>query len=276
MKTASVLVRGSGHQPQWCGAFAAGLKRHGWSVTMQQNPVPADLMVVWGVRRRAEISAQRKRGGEVCILERGYLGDRFNWTSVSFGGKLNGRAEFRGARADARRFKRHFGKLMRPWEKREGYALLIGQVPGDMSLDAMGGNIDRWYRETASVLKGQDLNVRFRPHPSALRRGFTGSPTPDAPLIGGTLQQALAGASRVITFNSNTGVESVLAGIPTVACDIGSMAWPMTSHEVGDSLVAPDRDAWAAELAWKQFSVEEITSGFCWNVVGRERVEQSA
>ncbi len=56
---------------------------------------------------------------------------------------------------------------------------------------------------------------------------------------------ALAGARAVITFNSNTGVEAVLAGKPTVAIDEGSMAWPVTAHEIIDYPKEPNRLTWA-------------------------------
>src|SRR5690606_3275524 len=116
------------------GAFAAGLQRHGWQTVIADHYQRCDLLVVWGVRRQVDIQAHRRRGGDVCVLERGYIGDRFVWSSVSFGGGLNGRAEFRGPRDDATRFETHFARLMKPWRAGDGYALLIGQVAGDMSL----------------------------------------------------------------------------------------------------------------------------------------------
>ena len=70
----------------------------------------------------------------------------------------------------------------------------------------------------------------------------------------------------VVTFNSNTGVEGVLAGVPTVTMDEGAMAYPVTGHKLVD-IVTPDRMAWAYALAWKQWRMEEMFSGVCWDVV---------
>lgn len=268
---AYVVARGGGHQVDWGTAFAEGLRRHGWSVEVRPDwpssdgRLNHDLLVLWGVRRRDAIERQKAAGGEVCILERGYVGDRFHWTSVSFGGGLNGRAEFRGERSDQSRFDEHFGHLMRPWRDKEGYALLVGQVPGDMSLSPVGGSLAEWYARTARELIVHGHDVRFRPHPLAGRHGPIKG-VEGARIIDGTLEEALAGASIAVTFNSNTGVESVLAGIPTVAMDIGSMAWPVTSHEFGET-ITPDRSQWAAEIAWKQWSMAELESGYCWEVV---------
>ena len=45
---------------------------------------------------------------------RGVDPHRFKWTSVSFGGALNGRAEFRGPFHDGSRWERHHAHLMQP------------------------------------------------------------------------------------------------------------------------------------------------------------------
>lgn len=271
MKAIVVAGQRSEHQTTWGGAFADGLKRHGWNVSIEGQSRGADLLVLWGARRKDAVEMQR-RHGEICILERGYLGDRFAWTSVSFGGNLNGRAEFRGVRSDGARFNAHFGRLLQPWRwcnpgaPRDGYALLIGQVPGDAALESAGGNLARWYEDTTRALAAAGYAVRFRPHPMALRRGYTAT-VPGAPPIGGTLADALNGAAVVATYNSNTAVESVLAGVPTTVADRGSMAWDVSGREPGDTLM-PERWRWAAELAWKQYTLEEMASGECWANVG--------
>ena len=88
------------------------------------------------------------------------------------------------------------------------------------------------------------------------------------------LQSALDGASHVVTWNSNTAVEAVIAGVPAVSMDIGSMAWDVTGHEPGE-VATPDRLELAARLAWKQFTMAEMASGYCWDVVG-QRIEAAA
>jgi hypothetical protein len=253
------------HQLPWASAFATGLRRHGWSVAIREDYQPCDLLVKWGVRDRKPIEIQRRSGGEICILERGYLGDRFKWASVSFGGELNGRAEFRGVRNEPERFDRNFAGLMQPWNRKPGYALLIGQVPGDMSI--AHADIVGWYRVSAARLRQQGWQVRFRPHPVSVQRGIAYAPPAGVAPIGGSLAAALAGAGVVVTFSSNAAVEAVLAGVPTIACDPGSMARAVAAHSVADALITPDRGRWASELAWKQFTAEEMASGDCWAVV---------
>ena len=265
MKRAVVVVNLSKpHIVAWCGAFAEGLMRHDFDVTISEHASAADVVVLWGTRNREAVALQKSIGGEVCVLERGYLGDRFKWSSVSFGGELNGRAIFRGPFQDPSRWEKNFTDLMRPWHRRDGYALLIGQLQGDVSIKHV--NIQDWYSDTAGALQGAGWSVRFRQHPGAIERGHPPPQICGVPVLAGTLHEAMAGAGLVVTFNSNTGVESVLAGYPTLTMDPGAMAWPVTGHDVG-SIVTPDRDSWACAMAWKQWTIDEIASGACWDAV---------
>lgn len=262
MRRALIVAReGAPHHLSFGNDFAAGLKRRGWYVEVSTSDKPCDLLVTWGVRDRAMIQRQRAAGGEVCILERGYVGDRMRFTSVSFGGELNGRAIFRvPAVCSLARFY-SLGLGLEPWrDKPSGYALIMGQVPGDQSIRHV--NIDRWYADTAAQLTHRfGWDVCFRPHPLA-----KGSRRPDLPDIQGSLADALAGAGLVVTFNSNSGVDAVLAGVPTVAMDPGSMVREVAAHDI--AVIKPQREAWAARLAWCQYSREEFRSGFAAEACG--------
>ena len=101
--------------------------------------------------------------------------------------------------------------------------------------------------------------MRFRPHPVAVQRGQHHN-VPRAVTSEQSLADDLAGAAVVVTFNSNTGVDAVLAGKPTVTMDAGAMAWPVTDHVLGQH-GEYDRESWAYRMAWKQWRDEEISSG---------------
>ncbi len=265
MKTAFVLFNHLSHQKTWGDAFALGLARHGWTVDGGRDWKASDMLVTWGVRKVMDMHDQRTHGGQICILERGYIGDRQHWTSVSFGGELNNRAEFSGPFEDATRFQRYHAHLLQPWrpwryESPEGLALLIGQVEGDESIKRF--DMPKWYRETTAHLRAFGYEVKFRPHPQG------GPPQRNAR----SLAADLAEADICVTMNSNAGVEAVLAGVPTFALDQGSMAWPVTTHDLAELPYCPPREAWAHALAWKQYSIEEMASGLAWDAIGRERV----
>ena len=259
------------HHLSFGGAFADGLKRHGWRVTAGGQPAVCDMLVMWGVRRQDLIEDQKRAGGEVCILERGYIGDRFDYTSVSFGGGLNGRGIYRGPHADASRWERLFAHLIKPWrDDYAGYVLVMGQVPGDNSI--RGVNIDAFYANARQSYTARGWEARFRPHPHVTPR----DPSDRIEAARLSLQADLAGAAVVVTWNSNTAVDAVLAGVPTVAMDRGSMAWDVTGHELGVIPEATDRTSWAHRLAWCQWLIEEIRSGDCWAAIGENACEPVA
>lgn len=256
MKRAHVVCYGRNpmtHQHTWGGAFAEGLRRHGWEVTIGSDPRVCDLLVLWGVRRQHWIKQQRARGSEVVILERGYLADRFEWTSVSFGGELNGRAEFRGPFHDGSRWEKHFAHLMQPWRQRpDGPVVIMGQVPGDNAVKHM--DIEGWCRRTVEAFKDRGRTAYIRHHPN-VRKGQR------------PLADALAESSMAVTYNSNSGVDAVLAGVPTITMDQGAMAWDVTGHDLSEDPPTPDRTAWAHRLAWCQWRMDEMRSGDCWAAI---------
>lgn len=256
------------HQADWTSAFADGLRRHGWQVKHATDYEKGDLVCIWSVRRGDLIKRAKLEGCDVCILERGYVGDRFKYSSVSFGGELNGRAEFRGPFADPSRWRRHFAHLIRDYDPpKDGYALIMGQVPGDMSVKH--ANIEQWYDQTAKALTKLGWNVRFRAHPLAGRRGGSRGGGHLKEVSGG-LCGALAAAGVVVTFNSNSGVDAALYGRPVIAFDSGSMVYEIAGHQV-DEIITPDRTAWAHRLAWCQWSKDEMSSGECWEAVNHDR-----
>lgn len=189
-------------------------------------------------------------------MERAYLGNRFEWVSLGWNG-LNGRATFPDIDDGGDRFRQHFGELHDQDGEGE-YALIAGQVPGDASL--RGRDLDAWYADQAGhAAEVYDLPVKFRPHPIAVERKLS-KPVPGTQISTDTLADDLARAAVVITYNSNTAVDAVLAGCRTVAADEGSMAYPVTDHCIG-AYGTHDRETWAHRMAWKQWLLAEIADG---------------
>lgn len=250
---ASIFAGTLAHQKAHVEPMAEGFRRHGVEVEVFTGEPTGDVIVVWGWR----LGRRHLGGRPVLVMERGYVGDRFAWTSLGFDG-LNGRARFPKAQDNGDRWMRLHGDRMRPWRRSGGYVLIMGQVAGDMSLAHVGGNLARWYEAQAAIYGDE---ARFRPHPDAARRGGAAGPR-GVPVIRGDLQAALDGARLVVTFNSNSGVDAVLAGVPTIATDEGSMAWTVSAR--AEPAEAPNRGAWAADLAWAQWREDEIRMGDAW------------
>jgi len=246
--------------------MAEGLRGAGEAVIECAEPGEArgDVAVCWGWRHGLKLQMQ---GFDVLVMERGHIGDRHAQAACGWNG-LGRRARYvtseEAGDGHGLRFSRQFGQLRQAWKDGGFYALLLGQVPGDTALDGMGAGFDAWTQARVAELRAAGYAVMYRPHPVAVERGHMIRPGHAEPSRG-TLDEDLKWAQAAVAFNSTAAVEAVLAGVPTITLDEGAMAWPMASHAIGEPLVRPDRTRWLADLAWTQFSLGEIRSGFAWN-----------
>lgn len=245
----------AGHQITHQEALIDGLAAHGIHAQARASgaAVKTRCVACWGWRLGIQL---RAAGHDVLVMERGYLGDRFKWTSLAWNG-LNGHAEFPKLEPTPDRFINNFD--LKPWRPDGDYILLMGQVPGDASLQ--GRDLQRWYEDTAKVAETvYKKPVIFRPHPEALKKGhkqkIDGLKNCTLPL-----EDSLEFAHLVVTFNSNSAVNSIVEGVPAIAFDKGTMAWDVVGRRIGERLT-PCRKKWAESLAWKQWTIQEITSGY--------------
>ena len=266
MRIDIVVRQGLQHQADFALLVSKGLCRHGIQVKVVSSdmPVTADIAFCWGWRVGSQLV---RRGKRVLVMERGYIGDRFAWTSFGWDG-LNGHARWPQIDDGGERFRKHFADLMQPErEGGTGYALVFGQVPGDMSIQ--GVDLDGFYRLAANRLATQfGAQVCFRPHPVHVKRGGR----PGAFLHGmmvteGTLEEDLAGAACAVAWNSNGLTDAALAGVPVLAMNECAMVWPIARHGLDDVPALRGRKDWAHRMAWRQWSHAEIESGAFWEAV---------
>jgi hypothetical protein len=225
-----------------------------------QNIGDCDLAVFWGHRQVHIINAQKKKKRHYLVMERAYISDRFTWTSLGFDG-LNGRAKFPQINDAGARWRKHFAQYLKPWKKDlPKLAVIMGQVRGDASLS--GISIINWVSYTAGQLAGAGYKAVFRPHP-----GDRGQPyeIPGIKKLNSTLEEALTAAGLCVTYNSNSGVDAILAGVPTYAQDPGSMVWDVSSRNFCP--ITPDRAKWSERMAYTQWLPEEIESGDAWEAL---------
>lgn len=255
MRITIVASPGAPHQVQHAQALSSGLAHNGVDsiiVHTHSQAQDAETVACWGWRQGQKHHSAGKR---VLVMERGYIGDRFSWTSLGWNG-LNNRAAMPIIEDGGNRFRKYHAQHLRHFSRAiNAYVLVIGQVPGDAALQ--NRDLVPWYREMlADCERIYGLPVYFRPHPKAQHGAYP----PDLPAAYGDLDVAFTGARAIVTYNSNTAVEAVLAGKSVVALDPGSMAWEVTSHVLGDDYNG-DRFDWASKLAWKQWMLSEIEDG---------------
>jgi len=247
-------------------AMVDGMRRHGVNVEMRlvKDAERCDVAVMWGVKK----AAIRTAASRSLILERGYVGDRFHFTSVGWDG-LNGLA-WRPEGMPGDRWGRYFADRMKPWREARGkYVLVMGQVPGDASLRGM--DTHQWAFRVVQALKAARLEARVRRHlkdpTPSVRMSRRLADARRAYYETRPWEDALADAAWVVAYNSNSAVESVLDGVPTVTLDRGTMAYPVTDHDPVKAPTAHDRTQWAHDLAYAQWTIDEMASGDAWDYI---------
>lgn len=258
-------------------AFHDGCPEPDKVLTPLNNYAPSDVAVIFGVRKKhvpvswpRGVVFQRQRDNKlsVIVLETGYVnrgGGENHHYAAGFNG-LNARADFRNKDMPDDRAKL-LGVECKPWRERGEHIVLCGQVPWDASVDHT--NHIHWLHATAKQLRGKTSRpIVFRPHPKGPHLDIPGTRLSTAR----TLQDDLRSAHVVVTFNSNSAVEAVLDGIPAFADDYGSMAWDMCAHdfEAIEGFPTPERTQWLSNLAYAQWTPDEMRSGQTWSHLFRK------
>ena len=79
------------------------------------------------------------------------------------------------------------------------------------------------------------------------------------------LVHTLEKAKFTVTYSSNSGVISLLKGIPTIAMDKGSMIYDHVNNSLDDDLYRmSDRSQWCREISYTQWKPRELRDGSAW------------
>ena len=119
-----------------------------------------------------------------------------------------------------------------------------------------------WCRETVEHFDRRGVTVWFRPHPKIEDIADYGVDPRFIKL--GSLGDTLRIARAFVTWNSTSAVDSVVAGVPTVAMDRGSMAYPVAAHDLDHLDYSPTRHRWLAGLGYSQWTLDEMRAGLPW------------
>lgn len=162
----------------------------------------------------------------------------------------------------------------KPWKTDGDYVLLGMQLLKDASL--FGTDHKAWAEQTVTdILAKTDLPVKIRMHPLTKPqdenrmfaiREFEKNPRVSFSKRGTPLEEDFAGAKCMVSFTSGSGIDAVIAGVPHIAMDCRSMASPMSGWSLDhiDNPVTPDRTTYLRNMAYAQWTPEEMESGECW------------
>ena len=171
-----------------------------------------------------------------------------------------------------------------------GHVVVVLQLPGDASL--RGTDINEWaYRAVKDIRNRVDRDIVIRTHPLVSDRAFElhaqlgfrlmQEGLKDVRFSDGAVtpwSEDIWDAYCTVTFTSGMAVDSVLAGIPTIACDAGNFAWGISSNhvdQISDIRKAERKDMqhWLNQMAACQWTAAEMRSGQVWEYLMRTFVK---
>ena len=280
---------------------------HGLEYEYVESYRPCDVAVIFGSWKPREKGTHQTRNSvaaaaprfvviETPLLRR-ITGSENQYWRIGINGYLNRDAVWCALTpTEAEQRLEDLGVEWSGWKNRSaGHIVVVLQLPGDASL--RGTDINEWaYRTVREIRSRVNRPIVIRTHPLVSDRAFElhaqlgfrlvqegikdirfsdGAATPWA--------EDIQDAYCTVTYTSGMAVDSVLAGIPTIACDVGNFAWGISSNhvdEIGDVRKANSTDIrhWLKQMAACQWSASEMRSGQVWDYLLRTfaRMDESA
>lgn len=225
---------------------------------------PSDVSVIFGGVKKSFSNSWSKQdivdrtldsGGRMIYVEEGFV-KRGTYYSVGWD-DLNGLATFYNEHSPPDRWNA-LRVSVRSKQRTEDKYLVCGQVPWDVSVQHTDHGL--WCRTMFHQMRDIGHDVMFRPHPRMVTDVRAKYGIDKMFWDADPLDRCLRRYSHVLTFNSNVGVDAVIAGCQTTAVDKRSMVYDVFKK---------GRRQWAWDIAWAQWSLEEMASGQAWAHLSR-------
>lgn len=250
-------------------AFGRGALALGHEVTL--NDYNADVAVVWSVLFQGRMSGNEQiwnnfsaLGKPIIVLEVGSLFRQTTWR-MAIGG-INREAYF-GPEVDTDwRAKKVLGLEAKPWKLNEdGHILICTQSPISRQWRNFPDQ-SSWLNTLIKEIRSQtDRKIVIRPHPRfPVKHNSQWDVEYESPkhVKNDVWDLDLSNVFAVVNVSSSPGIQAILAGVPAyVGAD--SMAFPVANHLDGNynEPVMPKRRNWLNNLAFTEWTTEEIQSG---------------
>lgn len=228
-------------------AFRHGLQANGYELVDElRHPEPDDVLVTWNRSgwRNSEAKRFEAGGARVVVVENGYLGRSWRddkWFALALG-HHNGAGMWPDGgpqRWDS------YGVELEPWRSGGTDTLVLEQRGiGEPGIASPYG----WADTVAPMVRG-----RIRRHPGA-----------EQPAV--SLRDDLANVAQVVTWSSGAALLALTMGVPVfygLRNWIGATACrPLAEFAAGPVRDDAARLAMFRSLAWAQWTVEEVASGY--------------
>lgn len=267
-----VVVYEPHYDPKHREVLRAFAKGAGAEVRDVRSYVDCDIAVIFGgVKTSYENTwskapiIKRHPGPRLIMIESAFI-DRKRYWQVGYGGS-SGHADFRNKNSPGDRWKA-LGISCKPWRRQpNGHIIVCGQVPWDTQVQDL--NHQQWCRNTVDFFTGR--KVLFRPHPRMRTNVRAQYGIPQHLYAPNSFEECCVLAKCFVTWNSTSAVDALVQGVPVIVMDRGSIAWGLALHSLfeTDYLIYPDRTQWSHDLAYTQWTPEEMRSGLVWRHLTR-------
>jgi hypothetical protein len=244
-------------------AFETGLRAQGHTVTKHTRG--GDVAVIWSVLwsgrmrdNQAIWNYYRKQNKPVIVLEIGCLQRGITW-KIGINGINKDSYFVPSGQSDQR--KTQLGLSLKPWNN-HGREILICTQHDKSQQWENNSPLKEWTTNVIQeIRKYSQRPIKIRPHPRCafpypiLNSGVTKS-------IEKNIEKEFNSAWAVINYSSNPGVESIINGIPAFV-DSKSLASPVANLDLNsiENPARPERTQWLNDLAWTEWTVEEMAKG---------------
>lgn len=207
-------------------------------------PADGDILVQWGFKPTSTLITCIVQRKPFVILDLGYFDpNRYAEFSVSINGfhGLSMQPDF-VSRLAARPHPR-----LQAWREESENIVIIGQVDGDQSLRQV---------DVAPLMHRAALDAHNKFRKAVIKRPHPKMINPWEPALA-PLEDTFDSTHLYVTYNSSAAVQTVIAGIPTVAIHPASPAAAVTIPHIG-RVRTPGRETWIHRLSWSNF---DFTNG---------------
>ena len=220
-----------------------------------------DVYIQWGFKLTRGLQYALDHKLPYIILDWGYFGDRTQSFSVSING-------FHGLSMpndwilgkDAREHPRP-----EPWRGEGEYVYVYGQLQNDRAV--RGLHVDSWLTRTAQAASAVfHKPAKIRPHPKMLSSW-------EPPLE--PLYETFEDAHVAVSYTSSAAIQSVLAGVPTIALHPASPAFAVSAPSF--NIFKPTyRMEWLHDLSWRNYEMGETEAAAAYIKRGLTQAKKAA
>lgn len=234
--------------------------------------VPCDIAIIFGAHKYAFSKTlpkkeilQKHQGRRLLMVESAFV-LRGDYYQIGWGGYA-GNADFCNEGVPSDRWDA-MGVPVQPWQKRnKGPIVVCGQLGRDTQVQDTDHY--KWCRDTVRKLQQMGETVIFRPHPR--EKDPSVYRIPKSIHHTGKFAEVLKEAKCVVIYNSTSGVDALIAGVPVIASHPSAISYPIAQHELTDvkALKYPDRTQFFAGLGYAQWTPAEMRAGLPWKHLNR-------